>query len=56
MKYDSSNEVKNEIALILKRTVADERQRLDDLTSLVRKAFEEGEDEGKKRERGRPKS
>ncbi len=51
MRYDSRTEVGSEVESILKKHVADHRRLVDRLVELVLKAYEEGEYDGKKRER-----
>ena len=53
MNYDSRGSVESEVKSILRRRAGDERRLIDELTRLVLKAYEEGEDDGKKQERRR---
>jgi hypothetical protein len=53
MRYDSRNEVESEVKAILDRQPTDRRRQVDQLAALVLKAYEEGERDGKRRERRR---
>ncbi len=51
MRYDSRSSVESEVSAILRRNEDDQRRQVGELTELVLKAYEEGERDGKKRER-----
>jgi hypothetical protein len=53
MQFDSRSSVEGEVKDLLKRHAQDSRRLVDELADLVLKAYQEGEDRGKKRERRR---
>ena len=53
MNVESRSSVEFEVKSILKRRAGHERRLVSELSELVLKAYEEGEDDGKKHERRR---